>query len=399
MALNAISSSTADQLFSAIGNQQSQFQALSQAALSRGADRALQKDYDGAATEFRRAISFDPSPDNAVQALDLLATVYLQADKPDEAMKAYQSSIAIDPSNDATHLKLGNIYFSNGSYSEAEKEYKTAVTISPSSSADILSLGQAYLSEGRYQDAEASFQKVTSLDPGHYAGYYAFGQTYYKEGKLDDAVKQFEKVAELKPDFYDVAVDLGSAYADLKMTDQAQEQLDTLNANKPDLAPLLSTYMEQAASPQFSAVYNLTGFNDTLGPGTRLYDLVSSLGTPNGVAQCTMLFSFNKEMDSASIQNPYNWSISRSAATSPEGPYNWGLPVAQTEATISPVPASVVYHPDSRSAEVTFFVSQNADLSATLDPSHLVFKFGGKDVYGNSMDAAADEYNGISKIA
>jgi hypothetical protein len=45
-----------------------------------------------------------------------------------------------------------------------------------------------------------------------------------------------------------------------------------------------------------------------------------------------------------------------------------------------------------------FRVSQNADGNATLDPSHIMFRFMGKDAYGNTMDTSSDEYSGISMI-
>ena len=45
-----------------------------------------------------------------------------------------------------------------------------------------------------------------------------------------------------------------------------------------------------------------------------------------------------------------------------------------------------------------FRINQNSDASATLDPSHIMFQFSGKDASGNSMDHSADQYSGVSKI-
>jgi hypothetical protein len=80
------------------------------------------------------------------------------------------------------------------------------------------------------------------------------------------------------------------------------------------------------------------------------------------------------------------------------GVYNWGLPISQTEVEIAPVPQRVIYDSGNLTAEVTFSITQNSSADGTLDPSHIVFRFYGKDVYGNSMDPASDEYSGISKI-
>jgi hypothetical protein len=66
--------------------------------------------------------------------------------------------------------------------------------------------------------------------------------------------------------------------------------------------------------------------------------------------------------------------------------------------TVSSIPVSVVYDQNSQTADVKFRVTQNASGDGTLDPSHLVFAFHGLDAYGKAMDAAADQYSGISNI-
>jgi hypothetical protein len=45
-------------------------------------------------------------------------------------------------------------------------------------------------------------------------------------------------------------------------------------------------------------------------------------------------------------------------------------------------------------ATIYFRVSQNANADALIDPSHWVFSFHGKDVYGRTMDHRGDQYDG-----
>jgi tetratricopeptide (TPR) repeat protein len=388
----------ADYLFTSMGNRQTQMTALAQTALSTGADRATKGDYDGAIREFRRAIGLDSSPDNAVTAYNLLATSYIQLGRTEDAIKAYKSSISMAPTDDTAHLNLGNIYFSQGRYNNAETEYKTAVQNNPTSSTNLFSLGQVYLATGRNQQAEALFQRVIQMDPSQYGGHYALGQTYVKEGRQKDAVSEFQKVIGLKKDFYDVHIDLGSAYADLGETVKAQEELSLLKDQAPDKASLLSAYIDKTTKPKILAAYNVSGFIDSSGPGTPVSALNSSLSTPGASQEFNMVFIFTKEMDASTVQNPYNWSITKAAYGSAGGAYNWGLPTPPTDVAISPVPVSVQFMPGSLSATVSFLVTQNAGAAGTIDPSHITFKFNGKDVYGNTMDTSADEYSGISKI-
>lgn len=400
MSLSSIGSTNtaADALFSALSGRQAQMTALAQTALSTGADRAMKGDYEGATREFRRAVGLDSSSENVVKAYNLLATSYIQMGRTEDAIKAYKSSISMAPTDDTAHLQLGNIYFSQGRYNEAEAEYKTAVKNNPTSSTNLFSLGQVYLATDRSQQAESVFKRVIQMDPGQYGGYYALGQTYVKEGRQQDAVSEFQKVIGLKKDFYEVHVDLGSAYADLGDMSKADEELSLLNDNAPDLSSLLSGYMDKATKPKILAAYNVSGFTNSSGPGTAVSALNSSLSTPGASRLFNMVFLFTKEMDAASVQNPYNWSITRAAYGAAGGAYNWGMPTPPTEVALSPVPVSIVFLPDSLSATVSFLVKQNASGDGTIDPSHIKFKFTGKDVYGNAMDASADEYSGISKI-
>lgn len=384
-------------LFSALSGNQSGMTALAQSALSRGADRALKGDYDGAAREFKRAIGLDSSPENATKAYELLATVYLEQDRTEDAVKAYKASISIAPSDANAHLKLGNIYFSQEHYADAEREYKTAVKINPTDSTNRYSLGQVYLSTGRYQEAEHQFKQVISTDPTEYAGYYSLGQTYSKAGRLEEAIALFQKVLGMKHDFSTAYVDLGSAYADLGKMREAQDQLAILNEKSSALASILSAYLDKVTKPELLAAYSTNGFLTSLGPGTSLSNMSAQLQTPDSSQVFSMVFIFNKEMDASTVQNLNNWSITKASSGQLGGAYNWGMP-SPNDASLSPIPLSVIYSEEALSATVSFLIRQNTTASATIDPSHVTFSFRGKDVYGNTMDPSADQYNGISMI-
>lgn len=389
----------ADALFNAVNGSEalSRLTALSQAALSNGTKLYQKGNYNAAAKEFLRAISLDPSQDNAVKAYNLLATTYVAAGKNSDAIKAYKSSLKVDPSNDATYISLGNIYYNEKNYTEAVKQYELAVKNSPTSSADIYSLGQGYLAAGRYKDAEAQFKKVIRMTPNQYSGYYGLGQTYSKEGNAVGAVEQFQKVVKLKPNFSNVYVDLGSAYADLGKTDKANEQLRILQQRSPGMASTLSAYITKVTKPKFIAAYSTGGFSPGLPANTPITSLDSSLATPNASKVFSMNFFFSKQMNAASVLDPLNWSITKTDYNSKTGAYNWGMPSA-TDASPSPIPLSVQYDSRTQMATVSFVIKQNDAGNGTIDPSHLQFKFSGKDIYGNNMNTSGDEYSGLSMI-
>jgi hypothetical protein len=110
-----------------------------------------------------------------------------------------------------------------------------------------------------------------------------------------------------------------------------------------------------------------------------------------------MVFQFNKEMDRESVENILNWTIERSGETAPGMRYNHGVAPADTEVKIPPLPTSVYYDPDRMTALVRFDLTQNATADGTIDPSHIVFSFDGKDTDGNTMDVQYDQFMGFSK--
>ena len=101
-------------------------------------------------------------------------------------------------------------------------------------------------------------------------------------------------------------------------------------------------------------------------------------------------------MDVASIMNPANWEISRAKSTE-GGYYNSLVPInSSREVSIPKQPVLVTYDPNTNQANVTFNVQQNANGDATIDPSHLVFKFSGKDADGRQMDSTGDQIDGYA---
>jgi len=394
-----ISANNANNLFSATTNQQSQLDGIANSALSRGIDAFTKGDNDAAITEFKRSIGLSPYSDNSLKAYQLMASAYERQGKTDEVIKAYQQAARLFSQSDIPHAKLGDIYFGQKNYKAAEGEYSRAVQLNPTLSANVYALGQVYMAEGRYTDAETQFKKITQLAPQDPSGYYALGQDYHKMGRYDDAVAQLNKSIQINGKFVDAHLELGKTYADMKQTDKAKEQVDILSRADQSQSAQLQDYLVQVSAPKFIAAFNTSGFNASLGMGTALSTMDSSLTAPDSSHMYTMNFIFSKDMDPTSVQNISNWLISRSGYADPGGAYNWGLPSRPTEANISPLPISVIYNADTLTASVSFKITQNAVGDGTLDPSHIMFKFSGIDTYKNGMDQTADQYSGISQIA
>jgi tetratricopeptide (TPR) repeat protein len=384
-------SALTEKMFSALLSQDTLRSQASTTALSSGLTQYQNGKYTQAIASFKQATAY--SPDN-IDAYNYMAKAYLQQGKTTEAIKAYKVSLSIDRTQSDIHTELANIYFSEKRYSEAEAEFKTAEKLAPTDNLAPYSLGQLYLQTERYAEAETQFKKVISMTPKDGNVYYALGSTYNKMGRFDDAVTQLEKATELKSDFAVAYFELGAAYNGLGDSENAQKQADTL------LSLDTTLYLElknDISKPRiFAANSGNSTFNPVLGAGTPLAFLSADLLYPNASKDFTMQFQFDSEMDATSVSNITNWSITR-ASGGAAGIYNNGLPLNQgNETIISPIPKFVTYDATTYQATVTFSIAQNPYGTGVIDPSHLVFKFSGKDMDGKTMDESADQYSGFA---
>jgi tetratricopeptide (TPR) repeat protein len=385
-------------IFAATSQGYAQLETLSQNALTSGIDRYMQEDYRGAIKEFTRAVGLAPDSTYSVDAAIYMAQGYLQLNDPENAIKAYKTAIRLNPYRDDTHAQLGNLLFDEERFDEAIREYKEAVRVNPSAS-NYYTLGQGYLATGSYSSAETQFNKVLGMAPTDPAGNHGLGLSYSQQGRYEDAIRQFETAIQKDNEFYDAYAEIGYAYADLGMMDEAQIQVDSLEHVNPSLADALSRYMYKVDPPKMMFPHADSTFLYTMPNNTNVSALNSYLINADASKSFTMVFQFDKQMDRESVENRINWQIGRSTLNGIGQAYNFGLPTPSTEITVSPYPENVYWDEEELRATVTFSIQQNATADGTIDPSHIEFKFTGKDVYGNSMDEDFDQFIGFSGVA
>jgi tetratricopeptide (TPR) repeat protein len=292
------------------------------------------------------------------------------------------------------HVNLGNAYLQDKQYAESEKAFKAAAKLDPRNPLADYTLGHQYVQTERFAEAEAQFLKVQKVSPNDGNVYYSLGMLYNKQGKYDEAIANLEKALTLKKKFASANYELGVAYVNAGRIDDAKKQLSELSNLDFYLANDLKFVMDK---PKMVAMATPPGggFNGILGANTPIWALDPTLITPNSSRVLSVSISFSNEMDVSSITNVQNWSISR--GNKPEsGYYNNTMPVTTKEVSIFNTPQSVSYNPTTREATVSFRITQNASGTATIDPSHLVFSFAGKDAMGRDMDLKADEVDGFT---
>jgi tetratricopeptide (TPR) repeat protein len=385
-------------IFSATIQQSVQLEALANGALSRGIDKYMRQDYEGAINEFRRSIGLAPNSSYSTDASSYMANAYMALSDTDGAVKTYTEALKRSPNRDDIYISLGNLHFSEERYEKAIDAYQKAVRIWPSAD-NHYALGHAYMNAGRYSDADQEFNTVLRIDPNKPNGNYGLGLNFSRQGRYEDAIVQFKEAVRLDEDFYDGYAELGYAYADIGEMDKAQNQADFLKSASPEFADTLGRYMNKVDPPKFMFAHASSNFSYYFPWKTPLSSLDAYLTVPNGEKTFSLTLQFDKEMDRESVENVLNWNIGRSTQSGPGQAYNYGSPVPDTEVTLSPIPKSVYYDADNLTATVYFDVRQNAAGDGTIDPVHIEFKFSGEDVYGYKMNPKYDQFMGFSGVA
>lgn len=394
----AKSAANADALASVSQNLQSQRAQIAQYAIQKAAGYLQNNKNDEALKEFRKALAFDPQ--NAT-AHTYIGKIYQGQGKINEAIKEFKYVVQNDSTSVTARNNLGNAYLQAKQYGDAEKEFKTAARMDPINPLADYTLGIMYSETNRFSEAEAQFKKVAKVSPRDGNVFYALGALFNKTGRPEEAIKNLEKSLTLKKDFPAANFELGSAYAATGNTDKAQAQLSILQTKDTGLANDLRFILDKPKMVYIDAANN-KNFNQLFGPRTPLWMLDPSLMVANASQKVTVAIQFNNKMDIASITNASNWEISRAKSTE-GGYYNNSMPTNSNEAYIPRRPFSVTYNPATGQANVTFTVTQsstidlsNGDNGLTIDPSHLVFKFSGKDASGRQMDTTGDQIDGYA---
>ena len=385
-------------IFDALLQRQNGMETLSSQFLQTGIDQYLNKDYTEAAKSFEAAVSLAPNSAYNVDSSKYLVQTYLKLEETDKAIDTYKAAIQRNPERDDLRSALGQLYYSEERYDEAVEQYRGAVQVYPGAT-NRYSYGEALLKVENYSEAEYQFREVKRLEPQSHVGDYGLGKMYAQTGEYDKAIAHFEETLELRPDFYDALAEIGYTYAEMGEIEKARGVEEKLDEADEGLSLILKSYIDEKEPPKIAFAFATSSFPYSSSKGYQVSAIDSYLENAGAQKSVTMEFRFTKEMDPASVEDRFNWNISRALNSNIAKTYNFGDEIPPTEINLESFPDYVIYDQDALTATVGFTIRQNETADGTIDPSHIIFKFDGEDIYGVSMDPDGDEYSGFSGSA
>lgn len=183
------------------------------------------RDFNGAITEYREALKFDP---NSSDIYARLADLYVQSNRIDEAVQDAQKALTQNPNNKEAHKMLGQIY-----------------------------LEKLYLSENNPDELKKAiheFEEVRRLDPDDDYALLSLGQLYLQNGQPAPAAELLEKYMRENGDSPTAIVALASAYQQLNQNEKAITYMQKYLDNNPDnlyiLQQLVTLYEKKGSFRQ-----------------------------------------------------------------------------------------------------------------------------------------------------
>lgn len=162
-----------------------------------GSCASYQSDADSGAWVVKPMISVKHSTEKP-EALYQLGRYYQGQQRYEQAISAYQKSLAIDPVYVESRNGMGVIYSLQGRYAEAIEQFGMAIRQAPAAAHVRNNLGYVLYLQGLYAEAVAELEQVVKLDPSNRQAYDNLGLALDKAGKQAESVQAPTQATNLK---------------------------------------------------------------------------------------------------------------------------------------------------------------------------------------------------------
>lgn len=109
--------------------------------------------------------AYQQTPLTSAVVWDKIGVAYHHMFALDQAQKAYESALAINPRYPSALNNLAAVYYGKREYKRAERTYKRALKYQPNVAITYSNLGTSYFAQGKYKQGRKAYQTAFRLDP------------------------------------------------------------------------------------------------------------------------------------------------------------------------------------------------------------------------------------------
>ena len=157
---------------------------------------AESKDNDGAAKAFERAIQVEPNPSRRQEYYLLLADIYQDSGRADEAIKRL-TELVVTANSPEVHFRIGLLRLHKRELDDARLEFLQVIKMKPDYAEAYSNLGAVCMLQENYPDAIAALSRFKEAKPGVPGTYFYLGVAYDKLGDYSNALANYGKFLEL----------------------------------------------------------------------------------------------------------------------------------------------------------------------------------------------------------
>jgi tetratricopeptide (TPR) repeat protein len=155
---------------------------------------------------YTRILSDNP---NQMDARHMLGVLKAQQGQPQQAHDLIAPVVQADPRNGLALANFGNVLGALGRLEEALSAYDRSLAISPAYPPAWLSLGNAQLMLLRYGEALESYDRFLGFDPANADAWNGRGLALQNLRRLEEALESFRRAEALDPDFAQAVLNRG----------------------------------------------------------------------------------------------------------------------------------------------------------------------------------------------
>ncbi len=198
---------------------------------ARGRVLARMKRFDQARKALQRGLELDPNHRPALQAL---ATLEERAGNLARAEALYRRVVDANPHDVEARFRLGQLLLKQDRVAEALKVFEAAERWAGDDPSLRLRLGVLLLQSDRVAEAETVFGAMAEARGDDPLAWYLLGVTRLAQEKYEAALEAFEKVPETSTHYTDALVRRALALENLGRAEEARRILEAWLADHPD---------------------------------------------------------------------------------------------------------------------------------------------------------------------
>jgi protein O-GlcNAc transferase len=173
---------------------------------------------------------------NHFDALQLLATAYMQQKNAQAALMYFDKALQINQINAVIFNNRGNALRDLTRLDEALKSYDEAICLKPDFVEAYYNRGNTLKELKRFDEALKSYEEAIGLKPDYADAHYNRGVALQHVRRLDEALKSYHEAIRYKPNFIEAYSNIGNTLQELKRLDEALKSYDEAIRIKPDYA-------------------------------------------------------------------------------------------------------------------------------------------------------------------